>query len=92
MAFNAITEESAAALLFDFSAAFPSVEHELLHAHFAALGWPDWLLRFVVVLYQLNHCFIAMDGARFDGFKITRGYARDVHCRLYYSRWPRTFC
>ena len=73
MAFNATTEESAAALLFDFSAAFPSVEHELLHAHFAALGWPDWLLRFVVVLYQLNHCFIAMDGARFDGFKITRG-------------------
>ena len=93
MAFNAITEESAAALLFDFSAAFPSVEHELLHAQFAALGWPDWLLRFVVVLYQLNHCFIAMDGgAASTASRLAGGYARDVHCRLYYSQWSRTFC
>lgn len=73
MALKAVTEESVAALLFDLSAAFPSVDHELLHSHFAAIGWPDWLLRFVVVLYQLNHCFIAVDGARFDGFKIIRG-------------------
>ena len=78
MAVSATMEESAVAFLFDFSADFPSVEHELLHSHFAALGWPHWFLRFVLVLYQLYRFFIAMEGARFDGFKITRGIRQSV--------------
>ena len=31
----------AIALFYDFAAAFPSVEHRLLHDYVAALGWPD---------------------------------------------------
>jgi hypothetical protein len=73
MAINAITEDSAAAVFLDFSAAFPSVEQEMMHEIFRALGWPNWLLRFIVVLYQRNFCYIVLDGARFDGFTISRG-------------------
>ena len=36
-------------------------------------GGPNWLLRFIVVLYQRNFCYIVLDGARFDGFTISRG-------------------
>ena len=54
MAINAITEDSAAAVFLDFSAAFPSVEQEMMHEIFRALGWPNWLLRFIVALYQRN--------------------------------------
>ena len=36
----AATEEGAAALFYDFAAAFPSVEHEVLFEYFSALGWP----------------------------------------------------
>jgi len=73
MAIHAMTEDTAAAMLFDFSAAFPSVEQELLHEVFAELNWPDWLLRFVSILYQLNFCSIVLDGDRFNGFAINRG-------------------
>ena len=73
MAVNAVQNDQSAALLFDFTAAFPSIEHELLHSLFRSLGWPEWLLRFIHILYQQNKCFMIVGGARFTGFEITRG-------------------
>ena len=61
------------ALFYDFAAAFPSVEHRLLHDYFAALGWPDWLRRMVLNLYHNNFCHISMGDSVFVGFGITRG-------------------
>ena len=43
----AATGEGAAALFYDFAAAFPSVEHEVLFEYFSALGWPSWLRNMV---------------------------------------------
>ena len=40
---EAARAEGAYALFFDFAAAFPSIEHALLHEFFQSLGWPQWL-------------------------------------------------
>ena len=47
IASEACLASEAIGLFYDFKAAFPSVEHELLHAYFIALGWPTWLCTFV---------------------------------------------
>ena len=48
------------ALFYDFKAAFPSVEHKLLHFYFEALRWHTWLLWFIQMLYSYNYCFISL--------------------------------
>ena len=73
MIMNATSMPKSSAILFDFAAAFPSVEHEFLHDLFKHLGWPDWLLNFIKILYQCIWCHIVLGGARFEGFEITRG-------------------
>ena len=69
----ALEGEEAAAIFFDLAAAFPSIEQELMHQLFAALNWPRWLLNFVRILYSNNDCEIVLAGARFSGFRVTRG-------------------
>jgi len=61
------------AVLFDFSAAFPSIEHALMFEYFDALEWPQWLMRIIRILYQGNSCDISMGPVAFFGFSITRG-------------------
>jgi len=56
----ALASNDAIALFYDFAAAFPSVEHRMLHVYFAALGWPAWLLRMVLSLYH-NICWPDLD-------------------------------
>ena len=65
--------DQGAAVFFDFAAAFPSIEHELMFAVFRKLGWPTWLLNFLNVLYAGNFCQIVLGGERHQGFNITRG-------------------
>ena len=73
MASEACLASEAIGLFYDFKAAFPSVEHELLHAYFLALGWPTWLCTFVEHLYMNIFCFISLATAFFCGFGLTRG-------------------
>ena len=61
------------ALFYDFKAAFPSVEHKLLHSYFEALRWPTWLLWFIQMLYSYNYCFISLRSGLYAGFTLTRG-------------------
>ena len=45
-----------AVLIFDFKAAFPSVDQDFMLAVLDHLGLPDWVCRFVKVLYRGNRC------------------------------------
>jgi len=40
MPFAALRKEGAMAIFSDFAAAFPSIEHQLLHKFFQSLRWP----------------------------------------------------
>ena len=73
MLVSAFLENEALAIFYDFMAAFPSVEHELLHGYFSCLGWPRWLCRIIVALYHNNSCVISIGGTRQRGFGIFRG-------------------
>ena len=44
---TAITESESAVVSVDFAAAFPSVEPDMMHETFRALGWPRWLFNFL---------------------------------------------
>ena len=70
---QAISSERGGAVFFDFAAAFPSVEQEMMHVIFQALGWPRWLLSFLRCLYHNNRCLMVVGGLRFMGFPTTRG-------------------
>ena len=72
------------AVFFDFAAAFPSIEHALLFAYFQSLGWPQWLMRMISILYSGNTCDICMGKHVFLGFAITRVYVRVALFLLYY--------
>ena len=67
MALEACLASEAIGLFYDFKAAFLSVEHELLHAYFIALGWPTWLCTFVGNLYMNMFCSISLATALFVG-------------------------
>ena len=60
MLLAAILFGDSVAVFFDFAAAFPSIEHALLFAYFPSLGWPQWLLRMISILYSGNTCDICM--------------------------------
>ena len=70
---TAAQDEGGVAFFFDFAAAFPSIEHQLLMSFFAHLGWPSWLMNFLNSLYRDNYCHLSLAGARYPGFRITRG-------------------
>ena len=73
MVTNACESDEGAAIFFDFAAALPSVEHDMLFAVFRKLRWPGWLGNFIQCLYHLNSCSLVLGGARHDGFTIARG-------------------
>jgi len=73
MIIAASTGEGATALFFDFAAAFPSVEHEVMFEYFSALGWPSWLRNMVWNLYTNYSCLIVLGSKIHAGFDITRG-------------------
>ena len=63
MILAACESDEGGAVLFDFAAAFPSVEHRFLHRVFERIGWPKWLLNFIGVMYCNNSCEIVLGGA-----------------------------
>ena len=73
MAHAAMDHPNTVAVIYDFAAAFPSVEHAVLFAYFLSLGWPAWLRTMIFILYANNFCSINMCSGVFSGFAITRG-------------------
>ena len=73
MATSTCTSDEGGALFFDFAAAFPSAEHEMLFAAFRKLRWPAWLVNFVVCLHCRNSRSIALGGALHAGCELARG-------------------
>ena len=73
MIYTAMRGDDSAAIFYDFAAAFPSAEHQMLHSFFKRLGWPAWLPNMIEILYLDNFCQIAIGGTRVRGFRITRG-------------------
>ena len=69
----AMEGEDSIVIFYDFAAAFPPVEHSLLHSFFRHLGWPSWLLNMIKILYLCNFCQICIGGVRVHGFNLTRG-------------------
>ena len=60
MLLGALKGDGSMTLFYDFAAAFPSIEHDLLTDVFKSFGWPDWLLNIVNRLYSLNFCQIVL--------------------------------
>eukprot|EP00959_Pyramimonas_sp_CCMP1952_P034295 718961-Pyramimonas_sp.AAC.1 len=56
-------DDPAAALFFDFAAAPPSVEQDLLRWLFESLEWPNGPLRFVRIPHQKNWWYIVIVGS-----------------------------
>ena len=73
MQVTAWTQETGAAIFFDFAAAFPSVCHSFLREVLESVGIPQHILRFIDVLYHDNRCVIAVGGGRYQGFAQTAG-------------------
>ena len=60
MLYAAPSSDNAAAIFFDFAAAFPSIEHGCMRRVFEKLRWPPSLLRFIDFLYSANRCKLAL--------------------------------
>ena len=46
----AMNDENPAAILFDFEAAFPSVDHDFIMDVLVSRGWPAWLVNIIRLL------------------------------------------
>ena len=84
MLLAAILFGDSAAVFFDFAAAFPSIEHALLFADFQSLGWPQWLMRMISILYSGNTCDICMGKQFLWALQLLGGYVRVALSLLFY--------
>ena len=60
-------------VLFDFSAAFPSVSHDFLKTSLGLLGLPAHALNLINALYDNNKCNRSFQGKRYEGFSMEAG-------------------
>ena len=74
---RALIEESAAAVLFDFKAALPSVGDSSLQDALSRQGPPQWFTRFFGALYRENRCGLVIGGSRDSGFDLQLGIRQD---------------
>ena len=61
-----LQNESGGLVLFDFKAAFPSLNHKYMHTVLKALGLPDAMLDLVQMLYHQHGCNILFEGQSFS--------------------------
>ena len=65
--------EHGAIILFDFRAAFPSIEREFMIRSLQWLGMPNRQIRFVEMMYHRTVARIRAAGGESDSFEMTRG-------------------
>ena len=70
MQHTALGYDDGFAVMFDFKAAFPSVDHAFMMDLFAHIGLPDFILGFIRALYFQNHCSIVAGGVRHVSFVV----------------------
>ena len=58
----AMNDENPAAILFDFEAAFPSVDHDFIVDVLVSRGWPTCLVNIIRLLYWNNCCCLSLGG------------------------------
>ena len=68
-----LKSDRGAIVLFDFSAAFPSISQEYIHRVLEYIGVPGPCRRLISSLYSDNKCVIACKGCLFPGFPLTAG-------------------
>ena len=68
-----LRHERAAAVFFDFAAAFPSLAHDFMMAALTFLGLPHSFVNFIRNLYLGNGCQISAAGELHKGFGIRAG-------------------
>ena len=68
-----LQHEHAAAVFFDFAAAFPSLAHDFMREVLLHLGLPHSFRCFVANLYMGNGCKISAGGTLHNGFSIRAG-------------------
>ena len=73
MRLASLGSDAAAAIFFDFVAAFPPLAHEFLHAVLRYVDLPGCLRNFARSLYEGNGCDIALPGTQARGFSIRAG-------------------
>jgi len=61
------------AVLFDFQAAFPSLDHCFMRSLLCSLGVPATARRFIERLYRGHGCCLLMNGALGVGFRVSAG-------------------
>ena len=69
----ALQNDMGGLVLFDFKAAFPSLNHRYMHTVLEALGLPAAILNLVKMMYHQHGCNILFDGQSFTGFDIDAG-------------------
>ena len=69
-ALHSLQKDRAAMVLFDFAAAFPSINQEFLLKTLGRVGLPGGILNLVRALYHHNDCLISVAGARLPGFSL----------------------
>lgn len=69
----ALDGEGAYALLFDFRAAFPSLEPAYLHRALERLAFPPGFRAAVRALYAEQYCCLSLAGRWWEGFRVTSG-------------------
>jgi hypothetical protein len=70
---TSLSQDDGAAILFDFSAAFPSISHDFLHAVLAHIGFPPAALALIRALYHQTSAQLQHAGLRGEHFPITTG-------------------
>ena len=68
-----LREDNPAAILFDFAAAFPSIDHDYIFDVLTSRGWSEWFIKVLKLLYWNNVCCISLGGVRNPGFEISAG-------------------
>ena len=68
-----LTERYGGLILFDFKAAFPSLNHDYLTTCLERLGIPDFVLNVVKTLYSQVRCVLRVKGADHGGIDMEAG-------------------
>jgi hypothetical protein len=68
-----LRSDRGALVLFDFSAAFPTISQEYIHRVLEYIGVPDASRKLILSLYSDNKCGITCKGDTYPGFTLTAG-------------------
>ncbi len=70
---NALTDEDPSLILYDFTAAFPSISRDFTLKALEAFGAPSEAIQVMKGFYHNNHLHIKLHGKTYPGFTATRG-------------------